>query len=102
MVFDDVAIETDDIATHSHLIPFDGHLHRGRFERTTTFEDFRDVVAQESQVSNFRTRMITLWDGDEPSIYTFASQSIDIGFASRLQWRLAAKQFDGLVSSSVS
>ena len=47
VVFDNIAIEADDVAAHGHLIPFDGHLHRGCFERTTTFEDLRDVVAQQ-------------------------------------------------------
>ena len=84
VVLDVVTLEADDIAAHGNLILIDGHLHGGCFERTTALEDFRHIVTEQSEVRDFRTGVIALGNGDESTVYTLASKTVEYGFIGSL------------------
>ena len=101
MVLDVVAVQADDVAAHGHLAVFDRYLHGGGFERATSFEYLRHIVAEQSQMSNLRTRLIAFGHGDEPAADALECQTIDMRLAGSLQGCLVTQQLDGLVGGSV-
>ena len=91
MVFNMIAFNANDVTTHCHLARFQIYTDAGSFQRSSSFINFRQVIAQNGHIRDLTTGMETIGNSFQPSRTSHARQFIHIRRLGILHQRLTAQ-----------
>ena len=102
MVFNMIAFNANDVTTHCHLARFQIYTDAGSFQRSSSFINFRQVIAQNGHIRDLTTGMETIGNSFQPSRTSHARQFIHIRRFCILQERLVSQRLYSPVGHSVT
>ena len=102
MCHDDAIVHVDDVAAQGKVVRTHLIAYAGSLQRSASLVNLVLVVAHDRAVSYLRTRMESIWHGNESSCLALLGKHIHIGFVGVLQECLSTQSFYRVVSHSVA
>src|SRR5574344_504897 len=92
----------DDITTDSHVFRLHDIAYARSLQRTATFINFVQVIAEDSCISHFAARVKTVGDSYKSASTSILGKHIHIWRLCILQKRFASQPFNSMVSHAVT